>query len=83
LKGVSFSGALPVTSPRDHLIDWLRDAHAMEEQAKTMLESQISRLKHYPEALPRLQQHLAETERQAGPAVLLEPRRRTIILRGR
>lgn len=53
-----------MTTPREHLIDWLRDAHALEEQAKTLLTAQIERLTNYPEALPRLRQHLDETERQ-------------------
>jgi ferritin-like metal-binding protein YciE len=53
-----------MTSPREHLIDWLRDAHALEEQAKSLLQAQIDRLEHYPEALPRLKQHLQETEQQ-------------------
>ena len=37
------------TSAKDHLLDWLRDAHAMEEQAEHMLRSQSSRLEHYPQ----------------------------------
>ncbi len=53
-----------MTSPREHLIDWLRDAHAMEEQAKSLLQTQIDRLESYPEALPQLRAHLDETERQ-------------------
>jgi ferritin-like metal-binding protein YciE len=53
-----------MTTAREHLIAWLRDAHAMEEQAKSLLETQIKRLKSYPSALPRLQEHLDETERQ-------------------
>ncbi len=53
-----------MTAPRDHLLDWLRDAHAMEEQAKSLLQTQIDRLEHYPEALPRIKQHLEETEQQ-------------------
>lgn len=53
-----------MTSAREHLIDWLRDAHALEEQAKSLLQTQLQRLENYPEALPRLQQHLDETERQ-------------------
>lgn len=53
-----------MTAPRDHLIDWLRDAHALEEQAKSLLTTQIDRLEHYPEALPRLKEHLEETEQQ-------------------
>lgn len=53
-----------MTSPRDSLAAWLRDAHAMEGQAETLLESQIDRLKTYPEALPRLRSHLEETREQ-------------------
>jgi ferritin-like metal-binding protein YciE len=36
----------------------------MEGQAITLLETQISRLESYPEAVPRLQQHLEETRDQ-------------------
>jgi ferritin-like metal-binding protein YciE len=53
------------TSPQEHLLAWLRDAHAMEQQAETMLESQIARLKHYPELRKKLEEHLEETRRQA------------------
>jgi ferritin-like metal-binding protein YciE len=52
-------------SPQEHLLDWLRDAHAMEEQAEQMLESQIARLEHYPDLRRKLEEHLAETRRQA------------------
>lgn len=47
------------------LNDWLRDAHAMEEQALTMLKGQQSRLENYPELRERITQHIQETERQA------------------
>jgi ferritin-like metal-binding protein YciE len=53
-----------MTSPRDSLAAWLRDAHAMEGQAETLLQTQIDRLKNYPEALPRLRSHLEETKQQ-------------------
>lgn len=52
------------TSPNEHFIDWLRDAHAMEEQAEKMLEATISRIEHYPTIKAKLQQHLEETRRQ-------------------
>lgn len=48
-----------------HLIDWLRDAHGMEQQAVEVLKRQASRLKHYPELQERVQRHVHETERQA------------------
>lgn len=44
---------------------WLRDAHAMEEQAETMLKAQASRLENYPELRQRIEQHIAETQNQA------------------
>jgi ferritin-like metal-binding protein YciE len=53
-----------MTTPRESLTAWLRDAHAMEGQAITLLETQIERLESYPEALPRLRQHLEETKDQ-------------------
>lgn len=53
-----------MTDPRKSLAAWLRDAHAMEGQAESLLEKQIERLTNYPEAKPRLQSHLEETRRQ-------------------
>lgn len=50
---------------REHLIDWLRDAHAMEKQAESMLKGQASRLEHYPEVKARVEQHITETQQQA------------------
>ena len=54
-----------MTTADERLLEWLRDAHAMEEQAETMLESQIKRLEHYPEVTAKLKEHLEETRRQA------------------
>jgi ferritin-like metal-binding protein YciE len=51
-------------TPRESLAAWLRDAHAMEGQAETFLQTQIDRLENYPEALPRLKSHLEETKQQ-------------------
>lgn len=50
---------------RQHYLAWLRDAHAMEEQALTMMRGMLSRLEHYPVLCARMEQHVAETERQA------------------
>ena len=49
----------------EHLTDWLRDAHAMERQAETMLTSMAGRLEHYPDLKGRIEQHVQETRRQA------------------
>lgn len=48
-----------------HLHDWLRDAHAMEMQALTMMKAQVSRLDNYPELCRRIEQHIDETQAQA------------------
>jgi ferritin-like metal-binding protein YciE len=50
---------------RDNLTAWLRDAHAMENQAIEILEKQASRLEHYPELRARVRTHLDESHRQA------------------
>ena len=49
----------------EHLLDWLRDAHAMEEQAETMLKAMEGRLEHYPQLRARISQHIQETQNQA------------------
>lgn len=49
---------------RDAYLGWLRDAHAMEEQALTMMQGMVNRLEHYPQLRARIQQHIAETEGQ-------------------
>jgi hypothetical protein len=62
-----------MASARENLATWLRDAYAMEGQAIELLESQIQRLENYPEAQPRLRQHLGETkEQQAAVEQCLE-----------
>lgn len=55
-----------MSDPREHLHAWLRDAHAMEEQAITMLTSQSARLEHYPEVKAQIDKHLQETRDQAA-----------------
>lgn len=52
------------TSMDDNLNDWLRDAHAMEQQAESMLKAQAERLEHYPELRARIVQHIEETRGQ-------------------
>lgn len=50
---------------RDNFIAWLRDAHAMEQQALTMLTAQERRLRQHPQFRARVSQHIAETEIQS------------------
>lgn len=53
-----------MTTPQEHLVDWLRDAYAMEKQAETMLRAQSSRLENYPQLRARIDQHIEETRSQ-------------------
>jgi ferritin-like metal-binding protein YciE len=54
-----------MASAEERLMEWLRDAHAAEEQAKTMLSGTAGRIQNYPELKARIEQHERETERQA------------------
>ncbi|HKU95604.1 MAG TPA: DUF892 family protein [Vineibacter sp.] len=49
----------------ERLMEWLRDAHAMEEQAEQMLRTTAHRLKDYPQIRDKLIRHLEQTRRQA------------------
>jgi ferritin-like metal-binding protein YciE len=42
----------------------LRNAHAMENQALSIMKPQISRIENYPDVRQRLERHVSETERQ-------------------
>jgi len=53
-----------MANPNEHLVDWLRDAYAMEKQAESMLKAQSSRLENYPVLRQRIDQHLQETLQQ-------------------
>jgi len=54
-----------MASTEDRFLQWLRDAHAMEEQAEQMLSGTASRIKNYPQLKAQLERHLDETRRQA------------------
>ena len=49
---------------RSIFITGLRNAHAMESQALSIMKPQVSRIEHYPQVAQRLQQHIHETEVQ-------------------
>lgn len=53
-----------MTDVKHNYIDWLRDAHAMEQQAEQMLKAQASRIEHYPALQARITQHIEETKGQ-------------------
>lgn len=52
------------TSEKDNLLDWLQDAHGMEQQAQQMLKAQSSRLEHYSQLRARIEEHIEETRGQ-------------------
>ncbi|MGY5956803.1 Ferritin-like metal-binding protein YciE [Kosakonia sp. BK9b] len=51
-------------TPQENYHDWLRDAHAMEKQAESMLNAMSGRIDNYPDLRARLEQHLTETQTQ-------------------
>ena len=42
----------------------LKNAHAMEKQALSIMQPQLERLTHYPDLSRRLEEHISETETQ-------------------
>jgi ferritin-like metal-binding protein YciE len=50
----------------ERLMEWLRDAHAMERQAETMLSSLASRIEDYPDVKAKIEAHLDQTRRQTS-----------------
>lgn len=55
-----------MATKQDTLLDWLRDAHAMEQQAETMLSAMAGRIENYPQVKAKIEEHLEETRRQAS-----------------
>lgn len=51
-------------SAQDIFLDGLRNAHAMEKQALSIMQPQLNRLEHYPEVSALLDNHIRETEGQ-------------------
>lgn len=54
------------TTARDVFIYGLRNAHAMEKQALSIMQPQLNRLEHYPEVSALLERHIHETEGQVA-----------------
>lgn len=52
------------STARDLFVTGLRNAHAMETQARELMERQSERLTDYPDVKARVQTHLRETEGQ-------------------
>lgn len=51
---------------RSLFVTGLRDAHALENQALSMMNRQIERIEQYPEVAARLRAHVEETNGQIG-----------------
>jgi ferritin-like metal-binding protein YciE len=52
------------TTTHDLFVTGLKNAHAMENQALSIMKPQASRIENYPDVQEQLQQHIAETEGQ-------------------
>jgi len=48
------------------LLDWLRDAHAMEQQAEQMLSGMAQRIENYPQLKAQVERHIEETRAHAN-----------------
>lgn len=48
----------------DLFVVGLRNAHAVEKQALSIMTPQVSRIEHYPEVADRLREHIEETNAQ-------------------
>ncbi|MGK9055632.1 ferritin-like domain-containing protein [Neorhizobium petrolearium] len=49
---------------RSIFVTGLKNAHAMENQALSIMKPQVSRIENYPEVAAQLEQHIRETEGQ-------------------
>ncbi len=49
---------------RSEFVNGLVNAHALEQQARELIERQLDRVRNYPELAAKLRQHLKETEDQ-------------------
>ena len=52
------------TETRDIFVTGLKNAHAMENQALSIMKPQLERIENYPEVAARLENHIRETEGQ-------------------
>lgn len=49
---------------RDIFVTGLKNAHAMENQALSIMKPQVKRIENYPDIATKLEQHITETEGQ-------------------
>jgi ferritin-like metal-binding protein YciE len=55
---------MPESETRSIFVTGLRNAHAMENKALSIMKPQLSRIENYPEVAQRLDKHIRETEGQ-------------------
>ncbi len=53
-----------VATANEVFISGLKNAHAMEKQALSIMQPQLNRLEHYPDVSAMLERHIRETEGQ-------------------
>jgi ferritin-like metal-binding protein YciE len=58
-----------MTTPKDTLISWLKDAHGLENSVIQTLERHIDEAKDYPQVQSRMRQHLEESRNHANLVV--------------
>lgn len=51
---------------KETLLEWLKDAHAMEKQSIDMMEKQAGRIEQYPDLKETVKDHLEQTRQQAS-----------------
>jgi ferritin-like metal-binding protein YciE len=54
------------TTAHDLFVTGIKNAHAMENQALSIMKPQASRIENYPDVEAQLKRHIAETEGQIG-----------------
>jgi ferritin-like metal-binding protein YciE len=54
-----------MSSAEERLLQWLRDAHAMEKQAEQMLSGLAGRIKSYPQLKQKIEEHERQSRDQA------------------
>ncbi len=54
------------STARDVFLTGLKNAHAMENQALSIMRPQLERLEHYPDVAAKLDEHIRETEGQVA-----------------
>ncbi|RFB88606.1 hypothetical protein B5K11_24300 [Rhizobium leguminosarum bv. trifolii] len=55
---------MPASEIRDVFVTGLRNAHAMENQALSIMKPQLKRIENYPEVADKLNEHIRETDGQ-------------------